>query len=777
MPRKPLQRHRKATPPDGPARFPRPQAERITAHARLDRQIAQLTRLNRISNGLLVQAEAEGRLDAFAEAIPAVLDMAIGVVWEVLGSRVIQLAACGIEADEGPWCQVGSELLARIKPSQPSPAMRLERGSIPNSPLDSLCEVLFCPCVNLDGDCVGLTLAANPRPLVGLAEPASADTLAVLTEIGERFASVLSTLRLRQLQFSQHQKLEESEARLRHVLSSTSDGWWDWDLRRGTCLLSSRWREMLGGSGEESLLQPDFWLDRVHPGQRQGFAHSLRQVLDGQADAKLELELELRRDDGAFLPVLMRGRATRGEDGRAIRFSGTILDLSERRRQEALVQRLVLFDRLTDLPNRIGLGDHLCRLICATQAAGQRLAVLLIGLDGFKTLNEIHGHAAGDQLLRQVALRLRRSVRPNDLVARLGGDEFAVVLAELDAAQEGAERSARQLSQTLLEQLSLPYELPNGLSHHTACIGVALLGAPSASAEELIRHADMALHQAKRGGRALLRLFEPGMQRALTERSLLEGKLRAAFEQNELDLHYQGIVDLESRLCGAEALMRWPGPGAAGMATERIIAAAEDSGLIHQLGEWRLQRVGALLRRWQGDLPDDFRLSLNLSATRLQRPDFEDSLLERLERLSIDSRRLKFEITESAVLDHRGEAGRRMHRLRATGLEFALDDFGTGHASISYLRELPFSEVKLDKSFVHNFLHNRHDAAILRAVRNLCQSLEISLVAEGVETEEQWRQLRNEGINRFQGFLFSRPQPAGARPECLLQERWRRHGA
>ena len=238
-------------------------------------------------------------------------------------------------------------------------------------------------------------------------------------------------------------------------------------------------------------------------------------------------------------------------------------------------------------------------------------------------------------------------------------------------------------------------------------------------------------------------------------------------------LHFHGIVDSEGRLRGAEALLRWPQQGRAWVPPDRFIPVAEESGLIQQLGDWSLQQIAALLQRWQGAMAHDFRISLNLSSSQFLHPDFVERMLARLDDYGISSRRLKLEITEATVLDDLPKAAERMNRLRDLGLEFSLDDFGTGYSSISYLRQLPLAEVKIDKSYVRDFLHNRSDAAVMRAVLSLCHSLEISVVAEGIETEEQWRQLRADGCDRFQGFLFSRPREPGPEPDSLLRSRWR----
>ena len=762
-----------AHPAFGSSDYIRLQQELIAVRTRLDRQIAQLTRLNRLSNTLLSQQLGGEGLETFAETIPDVLDMAIGVVWELAGHAVRDMAGFGLDLHDPVWRELGLELLDRLESGGLRQAVRLDAASVALLAEHQLCDVLICRCVNSEGQCIGVVMAANTVTLAGMFDPISDESLTVLTQVAERFAAHLDNRRSHELLDQRLQQLKDSEERLQRVLQGTNDGWWDWDLRSDQCLVSRRWIEMVGGASQEPELLQGFWMDRIHPADRDAFEHSLRQTLSSAGEATLEQEVDLVQASGQTLPVLVRGTASRGPDGEAIRFSGTILDLTERKRHEAHVHRLAFYDALTDLPNRRGLMEALPRRITACQAENQRLALLMIDLDGFKKLNDTHGHAAGDQMLHIVGQRLRQGVRSHDLVARLGGDEFVVVLDGIGHELDTAQTTAQTVAQGLLQRLSRPYELEVGISHHSASIGVAVLDQRSPTAEDLMQHSDVALYEAKGSGRALVRVFDPDMQLLVTQRAQLEQQLRRALEQDELALHFHGIVDTEGRLSGAEALLRWPQQGRAWVPPDRFIPVAEESGLIHQLGDWSLRQIAALLKSWQGMMQPDFRISLNLSSSQFLHPDFVERVLARLDDYQISSQRLKLEITEATVLDDLAKAAERMNRLRDHGLVFSLDDFGTGYSSISYLRQLPLAEVKIDKSYVREFLHNRSDAAVMRAVLSLCHSLEISVVAEGIETEEQWRQLRADGCDRFQGFLFSRPKEPGPRPDSLLRSRWR----
>lgn len=739
---------------------------------RLDRVITQLNRLNRISHALLCSGGLGCRLETFAEAIPEVLEVAVGAVWEFEAGSVVAMAVHGLELPEDLLRSIGVELMEQVRARDLRCAEPVETSSLQSLAGLFLSDGLVCPGFDPEGPVIGLTLAANTRPAPSSAAQ-QAEQQELLTQIAERLAVHLCNNRTQKQTARKLQRLEESEQRLQQILNATNDGWWDWDLRTDRCLLSSRWVEMLGGHAEGPMEQQGFWLDRIHPSQREGFSHCLRRALAGESDTTLVQEIELLRMDGTPLPVLVRGSTSHDREGTIVRFSGTILDLTERRRHEAHVRHLAFYDDLTDLPNRRRLLDLLPQAMAACRGSGQQLALLMIDLDGFKKVNDTHGHAAGDQILRIVGRRLRQGVRQYDLVARLGGDEFVVLMYPIHGNLQTARAAAERVAMGIVSRLSRPYKLDGGITHHSASVGVALLADQNRNAEELLRHADLALYEAKSRGRAKVRVFQPGMELVSTRRALLDGQLRTAMEDGELALHFQAIVNEQGRICGAEALTRWNRGGRPLMTPDQFIPVAEESGLIHQLGDWSLQQIGTVLQRWSGKLSDEFRISVNLSASQFLQPNFVQRVLSQLGANRIDGRRIRLEITEATVLDDLQQAAEHMGRLIEHGIEFSLDDFGTGNTSISYLRSLPLAEVKIDKSYVHGFVHNRIDAAILRAVMSLAEALGLRLVAEGIENEVQWQRLSKEGCRRFQGFLFSSPAEAGQDPELLLRSRWR----
>jgi diguanylate cyclase (GGDEF)-like protein/PAS domain S-box-containing protein len=756
----------------GASAYTRLQQELIAVRSRLDRQVSRLIRLNQLSNRLIGIDDAVTVLEAYAEAILDVLDLGIGAVWE-LGDDQNQdsrFMVSGVARPGQAWQVVGERLAAGILSDGRNRAVRLEPAHLALLPGVDLVDAIACPCISRDGHCNGLLLAANTPALAGISEPISDDTFEVLTLLAEKFAAQRDHAVDEEIIRLQFDRLQRSEQRLQLVLQGTNDGWWDWDLQSDACFLSLRWLEMMGCEATLAEEHGRFWRDRIHASDRLVFDRILDRALSGESES-VECEIRLRRDDDHYLPVLVRGTISRDARGRALRFAGSILDLTERKRHEAHVHRLAFYDSLTALPNRLLLLDRMQQALLASLRNSTVIAVLMIDLDRFKTLNDTNGHAAGDQLLCAVGKRLRGCIRRNDTVARLGGDEFVVLLEDLGRDPGAAVASAEAIAAKILRTLHEPFNLEVGVTHHSASIGLAVLNDPALTVEMLLQRADVALYAAKAAGRNTVRLFHPEMQQRVDRRSALEMRLRKGFESNELSCVFQAQVDLSGRLCGAEALMRWTPAGKSAVPPSEFIPVAEESGLIHALGEWFLEQVCDQIVLWEPDLPADFRVSINLSEAEFLHPDFPDRVLDMLRRKGVSGCRLRLEITEESVLTEMDFAAQRMHLLRAHDIEFSLDDFGTGYSSLTYLRHLPVSEVKIDRSYVRRFPADHNDAAIVRAILSLAGSLQLRVVAEGVETDDQLRCLAQAGCMNFQGYLFGRPMKAPTHPSKLLQAR------
>lgn len=470
-------------------------------------------------------------------------------------------------------------------------------------------------------------------------------------------------------------------------------------------------------------------------------------------------EIRLVRRDGSLIWCEVSGSALDELSGESL---WNFLDVSERKRAEDEVQQLAYFDPLTHLPNRRMLSDRLKQNMAASQRSKEYGALMMLDLDRFKTLNDTHGHDMGDLLLKAVAERLQQLVRQDDTVARLGGDEFVVLLSHLNTEETVASAHAMRVAEKIRETLNQPFTIGAQRLHYrnSSSVGVALFSGQMMSADELFKQADLALYQAKNAGRNLVRLFSQQMQADIHEKLMLENALRDGIERNELVLYYQPQVDQVGRLIGVEALLRWQHPERGLVPPNEFIPLAEETGLILSIGQWVLDAACSQLSRWSEKITTrNLVLSINVSARQFQQKDFMTDVQTSLDRYEVNPRRLKLELTESAVINNLEFAGQQMHMLNKAGVLLSLDDFGTGYSSLAYLKRLPFTDLKIDQSFVRDITMDANDAAIVRAILAMSKSLGLDVVAEGVETEAQRAFLLQHDCEFYQGYLFGRPVP------------------
>ena len=435
-----------------------------------------------------------------------------------------------------------------------------------------------------------------------------------------------------------------------------------------------------------------------------------------------------------------------------------IQDVTVHKKATEAIEQLAFYDPLTKLPNRRLLLDRLNHVLLDASRTGKRGALLFIDLDHFKTLNDTLGHYIGDMLLQQVAERLLRCVREGDTVARLGGDEYVVMLKDLSEQALEAAAHVEVIGYKIINTLNVPYRLGLHEHHSTPSIGIAMFSNDGETQEDLLKHADIAMYQAKKAGRNVIRFFDPQMQEAISTRAMLEAELRKALVRQQFKLYYQIQVDSQHQPLGAEVLIRWIHPERGVVPPFEFIPLAEETGLIMPIGRWVLDTACEQLKIWQSDARTrHLTLSVNVSAKQFHQANFVEQVQEILQRYAIDSTRLKFELTESMLLDQMDTTITTMSALRDIGVRFALDDFGTGYSSLQYLKKLPLYQLKIDQSFVRDIVVDNSDKTIVRTIIAMAQSLEFDVIAEGVETEEQRQFLLSNGCVNFQGYLFSRP--------------------
>ncbi|MGH8532085.1 MAG: putative bifunctional diguanylate cyclase/phosphodiesterase [Gammaproteobacteria bacterium] len=563
--------------------------------------------------------------------------------------------------------------------------------------------------------------------------------------------------------------LRESEARFRALADSLPVMIWVADPQGRCTWFNKTWLDFTGRALDQEIGYG--WTQQVHPDDTAGCLRSYGKAL--QARVPFTLEYRMKRRDGAYRWILDSGGPRFHPDGELAGFIGSCLDITERKRaeeearsREVQIHHLAFHDALTELPNRVLLLDRLRQALAQAERDGAQIAVLYIDLDRFKTINDTLGHPAGDELLRQVASRLRTVLREGDTVARLGGDEFVILLPHVLTA-----RDAAQVAIKALGAMSVPFSVFGHELHATTSIGLGLFPKDGTDAETLLKHADTALYQAKDRGRQQYQFFDAAMNAQAHERLLLENHLRRALLRGELSLHYQPQIDLRSNaVVGVEALLRWQHPERGMVPPDEFIPIAEETGLIAEIGEWVLRTACNQASTWQAAGLPPVRMAVNLSVRQLLRQFDLPALVGAVLRDSgLAARSLELEITESTLMADPGHAIEVLRELHEMGLQITVDDFGTGYSSLSYLKRLPLDRIKIDQSFVRDIPEDADDVVIVQTILAMAKQLKIGVVAEGVETLAQCQFLREQRCEEAQGYLFSRPLRAEACAELLAR--------
>jgi len=431
------------------------------------------------------------------------------------------------------------------------------------------------------------------------------------------------------------------------------------------------------------------------------------------------------------------------------------------------IEHLAYHDALTGLPNRPLFIDRLIVSLAQASRGNHRLAVFFLDLDRFKDINDSLGHSTGDQLLKEVAERIGRCVREGDTVARMGGDEFTLLIPQIDSVDDAA-----KIAQKIIETLKIPFSINDRELFVTTSIGISLFPLDGSDPETLVRNADTAMYRAKDQGRDNYQLYAPAMNARALERLALENMLRKALSQKELVLFYQPLVDVDTRvISGVEALIRWRHPELGLLSPAHFISVAEVSGLIVPIGEWVLLTACKQAKSWHRKIDQRIKVSVNLSARQFQQPDLVEQVRRAIQESGIEPSCLELEITESNAMQNAENTMFTLRELKTLGVRIAMDDFGTGYSSLNYLKRFPIDTLKLDQMFVRDVVTDATDAAIVSAVISMSHSLKLTVVAEGVETEEQFEFLKKEGCDKIQGFLYSAPVSADELETYLIGQR------
>lgn len=559
--------------------------------------------------------------------------------------------------------------------------------------------------------------------------------------------------------------IRESEQRLKLAVTATRSGVWDTDLRTGESWWSPEFVAMLGYDINDPKVRPLSWEALTHPDDLPWLTALRERYLRGDVQ-EYEPVYRLCRNDGTWIWIEAKGQCLRDETGAPYRFTGTMADVTERKQFEKQLMYMATHDPLTGLPNRTLLQDRLHHAMTIAQRKRGRVAALFVDIDRFKVINDSLGHNVGDALLRAVAETIRAAVRATDTVGRLGGDEFLVIAEDLSDPQD-----ASRIAKAILAAFAKPVALETQQLFVAASVGIALYDGGTIDFATMLRHADAAMYSAKSSGGNTHRFYIPEMNEEMVARLAMERRLREAIDQEQFLLYYQPKIDVATlRPVGLEALIRWPQADGSFIPPDRFIPAAEELGLIPAIGEWVMRRALKQVGEWRERGIEPLPIAVNVSVRQLTGADSVAALRSVIEAAPEEAAWLELEVTESQMMDNLTSIVESLKGLRDLGLKIAVDDFGTGHSSLAYLRRLPITALKVDRSFINDVSNNEDDAAITATIIAMGHQLGLTIIAEGIENLDQLDFLRRHKCDEVQGYHFAKPMPAND-----LESRFLRH--
>jgi len=577
-----------------------------------------------------------------------------------------------------------------------------------------------------------------------------------LSAVYEELAASEEELRQQFEELQQSQEaLRKSEERYKIAVDGANDGIWDWDLENDVSYISEKWAKMLGFDNMEVEGHYEKWGRLIHPDDFANVRNTLKKHFKGLTPY-YECEYRLRKKDGEYIWILSRGKALKDANGKLIRMAGSHTDITERKRTEEIIYNMAFYDALTGLPNRTQflsrLNDELLRA-ADMKSSG---ALFYIDIDNFKSINDTLGHSFGDIFLIKVAEKLSSFVSNDTQVARFGGDEFIILLPDISSIDEVANFADR-----LIKGFRGSWHINGHDLFPTISVGVTIYPKDGDDIGELLKNADMAMYKAKEMGKNNYQFYEPSILERITERLEMEKSLHHAIINDEFILDYQPQFDIKkNKIVGLEALIRWLHPTKGLIPPSTFISLAEETGLINDIGRWVIETACRDVKALHNKGFEGLTISINISSVQLQKEGFVDMVKDILERTGLEPQYLELEITESVMINNFDVNNSILSNLKELGIKISLDDFGTGYSSLNYIKRMPLSTLKIDKSFIDDIENDPTQKCIIETIINLAHKIGMDVTAEGVESIEQLKYLKELCCDRIQGFFVSRPEPA-----------------
>jgi diguanylate cyclase (GGDEF)-like protein/PAS domain S-box-containing protein len=546
--------------------------------------------------------------------------------------------------------------------------------------------------------------------------------------------------------------LRATEQQFGHVLETSLDGFWEWDVANDSLYLSPRWKEQLGFNDNELKNEFETWQKQLHPEDRKSIMRKLNAYLE-KPWGNWEEEFRMRHKNGKYRWILARATPSYDELGKINRLTGLHIDITDRVKAQSRVKKLAYYDRLTELPNRTLFNDRITHAISQIKRTGLKLCILFLDIDRFKNINDSFGHPAGDKVLKMIASRLKKTVQEEDTLARLGGDEFAILVENVHYSH-----SAALLAGSIQTCFEKKFIVKDHDFYISASIGISVYPNDGKDPATLLKNADAAMYKAKNIERGGFQFYTQELSEKALQHFTIETGLRQALQKEQFQVLYQPKVNLMSgKITGAEALIRWEHPELGNISPEQFIPIAEETGQIKGIGEWVLLHACQDTQVWISHGFNCGRIAVNLSGVQIQSEGFYGMVKNVLLKTGLGTEMLELEVTENILMRDTVASTKYLTDLQDMGITISIDDFGTGYSSLAQLAKLPVDKLKIDRSFVTNICHDEQNAEIARTIIALGRTLNKTIIAEGIENTDQLEFLRREGCDEGQGFIFSKP--------------------